>query len=151
MGLMSKVYQKALAYLARREYAAYELKQKLLQKGFDELDVDEAIFKCQSQGYQSDQRYAESLMRVRLAQGIGEQRFRQELHQVQLNENLIEKILLEYRQDSSEQIARVWQKKFKGIKPDGIKILQKQMQFLRYRGFSVAQIREFFSTLDEII
>ena len=60
-----QVYQLALRYLARREHAKEEIRQKLLRKGATADAVDDFIQRLQSEGLLSDERYAAALVRQR--------------------------------------------------------------------------------------
>ena len=48
--------------LGRREYSAYELTQKAKEKGFAPSEISEALAELQSQNYQSDTRFVESMI-----------------------------------------------------------------------------------------
>lgn len=66
-------------YLARREYSRKELLLRLASKGVGPALAERIVNELAEQGYQSDQRYCESLIRHRAAQGYGEFRIRAEL------------------------------------------------------------------------
>lgn len=76
---MTKAFDSALRLLTRREYSAMELCDKLKQKGFSPNDVQSALHECQRLGYQSDGRFVENYIRVRIHQGYGPLKIRQEL------------------------------------------------------------------------
>ncbi len=48
--------------LSKREFSAKELREKTLKR-YTEIATDEALLICQQRGYQSEQRYAEMLVR----------------------------------------------------------------------------------------
>ncbi len=79
---MNNALQVALRLLARREYAARELTQKLLARGLARQSVEEALAYCQTQGFQSDDRYVEQLCSARVSQGYGPLKIEQALKQV---------------------------------------------------------------------
>jgi regulatory protein len=70
---------RAVALLARREHSSSELRAKLLAKGFPQAEVDAALERLAAQGLQSDQRFAEALVRSRVQAGQGPARLRMEL------------------------------------------------------------------------
>ncbi|HVB84340.1 MAG TPA: regulatory protein RecX [Rhodanobacteraceae bacterium] len=72
-------YDRALEMLARREHSQRELRTRLDRSGYDEADADAALARLHDQNYQSDTRFAEMLLRNRIAQGYGPRRIRAEL------------------------------------------------------------------------
>lgn len=64
--------ERALYLLTRRDHGEFELWQKLLLKGFEEEDVQQAVIYCKEQGYLDDQRFARSQVRQHIAKGHGE-------------------------------------------------------------------------------
>lgn len=73
------VYDKALGLLARREHSARELKTKLEARGHKADEAAPAIERLKERHYQSDDRFAVSLARRRVAQGYGPRRIQAEL------------------------------------------------------------------------
>lgn len=71
--------QRALGLLTRREHSRKELSRKLTARGVSQEDADAAIERLAGDGWQSDQRFAEFLMRSRVAGGYGPLRIRAEL------------------------------------------------------------------------
>src|SRR6185295_823724 len=69
----------ALKLLARREHSARELKRKLTARGIGEVDAAAAVADAAADGWQSDTRYAEMLVRSRISQGFGPMRIEAEL------------------------------------------------------------------------
>src|SRR5689334_14470071 len=62
---------RALGLLSRREHSTRELKQKLAQRGYDAADRDDAVESLTRSDYQSDERFAEVLIRRRAEAGYG--------------------------------------------------------------------------------
>ncbi len=62
---MASAKSKAIALLARREHSQSELRAKLLQRGYEISEVDEAIEWATSHQFQSDERFKLSLFRRR--------------------------------------------------------------------------------------
>ena len=133
---MTHAFASAQRLLARREHGAEELRSKLLQKGHDAREVETVIVECQRLGLQCDMRFTESFCRSRVRQGYGPLRIRQELQGKQIEIELIEKTLCNTEHDWPSSAKAVWLKKFKGQKPCDFAKMQKQKQFLYYRGFS---------------
>lgn len=70
---------RALGLLVRREHSRKELRRKLTAGGHDEADVEAALDRLGHSGLQSDLRFAEVLVRSRIAQGHGPLRILAEL------------------------------------------------------------------------
>lgn len=62
---------RALRLLARREHSDRELRRKLAARGINEVDADAALSVLKAGNWQSDARFAESLVRRRLDAGYG--------------------------------------------------------------------------------
>lgn len=133
---MTNAFATAQRLLARREHGAEELRSKLLQKGHDASEIEAVIAECQRLGLQCDTRFSASFCRTRVRQGYGPLRIRQELQGKQINADLVEKALCDAEHDWPSCAKAVWLKKFKGQKPCDFAKMQKQKQFMYYRGFS---------------
>ncbi len=144
---MTKSFESAVRLLARREHGAYELTQKLLQKKFPAVEVQDAISQCLRLGLQSDERFVESLCRARIRQGHGPARIRQDLQQVRIDRDLIEQALDAERENWATYARDVWVKKYGAQEDHSFAEIQKQKQFLLYRGFSVDTINLVFRAL----
>lgn len=59
-------YEKALALLSIREHTKKEIRVKLLNRGFSPESVDSAIERLSSEGWLSEERFAESYVRSRV-------------------------------------------------------------------------------------
>ena len=70
----------ALKLLARREHSARELTRKLKARGISDADAASAVEHATGENWQSDTRYAEMLVRTRVAAGYGPVRIAAELH-----------------------------------------------------------------------
>lgn len=141
---MTKAFVSAVRLLARREHGAHELAQKLLQKKHPESEVQDAIEACQRLGLQSDERFVESLCRARIRQGHGPARIRQDLKNVRIDRDLIEQALATESDNWMSHARDVWLKKYGGQEDHSFAAIQKQKQFLLYRGFSVDTINLVF-------
>ncbi|TDQ51203.1 regulatory protein [Permianibacter aggregans] len=67
--------------LARREHAERELRRKLTARGFDASEIDETLRQLQQRDWQSDERYAQSLINTRKQRGQGPRRIAMALQQ----------------------------------------------------------------------
>lgn len=85
--------------LSRREYSAYEIRQKMAQKAFSDEEIETTVAKVQDRGWQSDVRFTENYLRNRAERGYGLRRIRQELSQKGIENSLIT-LVIEENQDS---------------------------------------------------
>jgi regulatory protein len=143
--LNKDAYFSAIRMLSRREYSAFEIKQKLLLKEFSEQEIVDVLLLLQAENYQSDARYTEMLVRSRQNQGRGPVRIRQELQEKQVADQLIEEHLDETDDYWFELAKEVREKKFGSAAPEDFAAQAKQMKFLQYRGFTMRQISAMFS------
>jgi regulatory protein len=144
---MTDVYGKAVAYLARREHCRFELRQKLLTKGFASDEVDMVLDRLESLDLLSEARYVEAMVRHRSNLGYGALRIRRQLQEMKIADTLISYYLEQY--DWFQLLRDVWMKKFNGILPTDIKTRQKQVNFLSYRGFSMYNIQRLLNGCEE--
>lgn len=140
---MSKAYDSALAFLARREHSLAELRQKLSQKGFSQHDIHDALNRCIEKGYQSEQRFAEAYARHRQGMGYGPRYIQLALRQKGVQADDIAKALDGLDVDWQEVLQSLWQRKFQT--PVNLTEQRKQMQFLARRGFSPEAIQSLFA------
>lgn len=147
--LTPQVESRALMLLAMREHGDLELINKLYQK-FPELKASTGgvIFvlqKCQEQGWQSDERYVESYVRMALDKGQGLHKIRQTLQSRTSRMDLVNAAL---GLDESEWIdlaRQALEKKYNDTaKPAARNEQAKRMRFLQSRGFTQSQIYKAF-------
>lgn len=126
--------------LARREHSARELRYKLKSRGVPESLADEVIKDFAARGWQSDQRYAESLLRTRIAHGYGPLRVEAELSAAGLADGLIREVMAAVECDWGELALQAYRRRF-DAPPGGAAEWQKRYRFLAQRGFTAEQIR----------
>lgn len=86
-------HAKALQLLARREHSRAELRRKLLGRDYPPGEVDAALAALAAEGWLSNARFAEMLVRSRLARGWGPRRLRQELARHEIDADTIAALL----------------------------------------------------------
>ena len=79
----------AIRYLSRREYAIEELRQKLVQRGADDLLTQQVVGDLTDEGLVSDQRFTEMYIRTRLRRLFGPLKIRAELRARGVSDHLI--------------------------------------------------------------
>ncbi|MDH5547240.1 MAG: recombination regulator RecX [Gammaproteobacteria bacterium] len=139
----------ALRCLGRREYGIAELTQHLCHKGFPSKTVAEVVKQLQNEGAISDQRFAESYIRARIARGFGPQRVVNELRQKGIADEVIDFSLSDIEDqemtDWSGLAARVREKRFGVNAPATVQDKAKQWRYLQYKGFTSEQIHSLFN------
>jgi regulatory protein len=126
--------------LARREHAAAEVQQKLLERGYQPAVCQQAIAELVADRYLDDERYAASYVRGHAARGQGPRRIRQDMAAVGLLPDTIEAALAE-GPDWHELATQTRVRRFGPEAPADWAERSRQMRFLQYRGFSTDHIR----------
>jgi regulatory protein len=136
----ASVRTSAMNLLAMREHSAHELKSKLSKK-FDQQEwIDTEVDKLKRDGLQSDERFAEAYINMRLRQGKGALIIRMELRDKGISEQLISEHLSKY-QDWDQLALRTYVKKFGCTPVLDVKEKSRRMRFLSSRGFSSSSIQ----------
>ena len=143
MNEIVEVKRIAINLLARREHSKHELQNKLKRHAFDISTIDLVLNELAANRQQSDERFTEAYINSRINRGYGPIRIQQELRERGIKDNtLFEKYLLDNNEKWHQLANDVRLKRF-GLKlPNNFKDRAKQMNFLRYRGFTQEQIHE---------
>lgn len=135
---LRSAFNVAIDYLAKREYSALELTQKLQSKGFDAQDINKTLADLAAQDLQSDDRFMQMFIRTRFNQGKGEVLIGQQLRQKGIE-------VVDFSGYDFYQLAQtIRQKKYGQNLPKNSKEKAKQQRFLQSRGFSFDQISSAF-------
>jgi regulatory protein len=138
----------AMNMLARREYSAQELRQKLSQKSSDQRLVEQVIQGLIDDGLQSDQRFTEAFTKMRLNQGKGSAKVRFDLKQKGIASGLIDTYVDTEGDQWQEALIRLIERRFSGQLANDPREKAKQLRFLQSRGFTPEQIRRVLSSVD---
>jgi regulatory protein len=130
----------ALDALARRDHASPELRRKLLDKGYDAGVVAALLEALHAEKLLDDRRYMENFVAYHAARGQGPLRIREDLRRHGLEGMLVEECLDAFP-DWMVQLQRTQLKKFGAKQPGNYADRRRHARFLRYRGFTSAQIR----------
>jgi len=127
----------AVKLLSRREHSAFEIRNKLTQRDFDDNEIEQAIVELQQGGWLSDERFAEAYIRMRQSKGYGPVRIAMELNE----RGVREKIIDDYLQTDSEVWLQVlnqqYLKKYKNKPIADYNDKARRIRFLQYRGFTL--------------
>ncbi|HEY6985378.1 MAG TPA: regulatory protein RecX [Rhodanobacteraceae bacterium] len=134
-------YGRGLGLLSRREHSARELKAKLSRKGHDKQEITSAIGRLRDKSYQSDDRFAISIARARVAQGYGPARIRAELKSHGLADAAIRAAIAAADANWPALAAAQLKRRF-GARPVADREERgRRAQFLLRRGFDPATVR----------
>jgi regulatory protein len=136
-----KARQRAFRLLARRAQSKKELKDKLIDRGFEMAVVDRVVKMFTEDGYLNDETFARDWAR-HLARNrhYGNRRIEMSLAGKGIAKDLIARAIAEARGEIEERegIRKVLQKKLRGRKPGGLDRAEKRRlaQSLALRGYS---------------
>ena len=133
--------QRALGLLVRREHSQKELARKLRAKGVGKEDASAAVEQMAEAGWQSNERFAETLVRSRAAQGHGPLRIRAELAMHGLDASAVQDALDGYEEDWNRLAFDLVQRRFGPDISQDRERQRKAGEFLLRRGFSMDQMR----------
>ena len=140
--MFDNIKERALDLQSRREHSRFELKQKLVSRGFESEIVDEVIEWLIEKKWQSDERFIESYVSRRMRLGYGPLRLCAELRARGIDDTLISNYVRADEVADREWfniIINVWRKKFASVSLPSLND-GKQVRFLAQRGFTDAQI-----------
>jgi regulatory protein len=128
--------------LARREYSRSELREKLTHKGYPESEADALVTALVREGFVSDQRFCDSLIRARRERGYGPRYIERELKQKGVPETMIAEAMLIEPHEWQDQLRRVYQKKYRDGPPNTMQERARRARFLYGRGYTAEQIMQ---------
>ncbi len=147
-----KAKDSAFRFLSKRQHSGYELRTKLLKKGFTKDTVEKTLQNLRNNCYLNDEQFTKAFVEERLKKKIGVNKLKAELFKRGIDRNIIEKNLsgidpeisydnaLSLAQRKSELLLK------KGIEPARIK--QKIFSFLSSRGYDSETIMNIMHRLD---
>lgn len=146
-------FNTALRILTPRDHSKYELVQKLKQRGFSNVDIDDAISTCVRFDYINDVRTAQVYIRQLKRKGYGKKRIQLELNKKGLKDDRVHGILDQSvsEADEREAAARILKKNIKRFEreKDRLKRRDKMYRFLNARGFTRGVIAENLKRYDQ--
>ncbi|MDD5972637.1 MAG: regulatory protein RecX [Spirochaetales bacterium] len=102
-------YDKALSLLALREHSVEEMKQKLLSKGYNKNEIEEAVKRLIDENYLSDSRFCQIYIRSRLKKNPeGKSLLILRLKQKGISSDLARREVDSYFEDNSEEIEEIY-------------------------------------------
>lgn len=141
--------QRALEYLAKREYSYAELGQKLKAYAEETDDISALLDEFKQRGWVSDARFTEQIVHARKAK-FGSLRVANELREKGVADHLIADAVAQVKSNEFEHARDIWQKKYKAA-PANREDWAKQARFLQSRGFGFDIIKRVLNGTDETI
>ena len=139
-----KLRNRALYYLAKREYSFHELVNKTLnyaeELGLNKQECEFIISKLREQNLQSAHRFCESYINSKKNK-FGAQKIVFELTQKGVSEDLVATFIGELVRSEYDLALQVWNKKYSHVAQD-INEKAKQIRFMQSRGFSFETIKK---------
>lgn len=142
-----RLQAQAVRWLARREYSAHELGERLCARGFERADVAALVPELEANGLLSDRRFTESLVRNRIERGHGPQRITRELRTRGVDDTLIEEFVVADDDYWMACLRAVWEKRF-GRPPANYRDWTRQARGLQRLGYNAAQVRRVVPDID---
>jgi len=136
-------YSAALRMLTRREHCEAEVRNKLQQRGFDEIASECAIEELKNYGYLSESRYAEAFLRYRMQRGEAPWMAAVKAGQRGVDETALQAALEEAEAsfDATGACRELLQRRDPGrLRRNDKRVWQRHARFLRNRGYNAATI-----------
>lgn len=131
--------------LARREHSQKELRDRLRLQNHTPEAIEEALTSMAEEGYQSDTKYAQSMVRFKGARQ-GERRLRQTLAHQKIDKEVIDEALSQVASEVSRAVDTL--RRFENKTPDQA-LRQKATRYLAARGFSFDTIKKAWQVVFE--
>lgn len=143
---VEKVIDQAVVYLARRDHAEGELREKLRKKGIEHALIDEAYVDMRERGYLDDARFAEIQGAILARRGWGPMQISQRLSARGVSKAVIREALDELERENETDwdelcYARLVAKFGADVSEFTQKQREKAYRYLLHRGFSSDTIR----------
>lgn len=132
--------QRALDYLAKREYSYAELGQKLKTYAEESDDIPALLDDFKTRGWLSDARFTEQIVHARQAK-FGSAKIAHELREKGVADTLIADAIAQVKVSELDNAREIWRKKFKSS-PQSREEWAKQARFLQSRGFGFDMIKK---------
>lgn len=138
----------ALRLLQKQDRSVGSLRQKMAEKKFDQIDIDQTIKKLIDKKFIDDERFAKNFIKSKkLYQHLGNRRLRFELKKKLISDKLANKLLKDESTESELEIAQEAAEKWLRIKGDKENAREKLFRHLASKGFDYGIIKEVIDNL----
>ncbi|HET6471345.1 MAG TPA: regulatory protein RecX [Pseudomonadales bacterium] len=132
---VAAVRDSAFRLLAQREHSTDELRRKLKKRGYAVATIAAVVESLDAAHSVSDERFAESFVRVRSERGQGPLKIRAELRERGVDDGIVEAVLTATAEFWLEHARKARTKRF-GVEPPGDRdTWNRQARFLAQRGY----------------
>lgn len=144
----------AIRLLARREYSRQELVERLKARGHGSGIISDTLSDLETQGLQSDERFAESFLRGRVQRGQGVVKMLADISQRGIDRSMASQALAQIERDLGidweEQAREVLQRRFgeEDFATLPVKEKGRRERFLASRGFTFEQVKKALNRRD---
>lgn len=135
----SSAFDTAVHYITFRDRTLKEVHNKLVEKGYSDHDIEEAIAKLKYYGYVDDEHYALSYIRSN-AEKKGVKRIKVELSQKGISSDVISQTLEESEIDEVNVIEELLERRYSTTDISDEKARRRIYSFFARRGFSYENI-----------
>jgi regulatory protein len=142
-----KIKTACLRLLNRREHSQHELLTKVSLKGFNRTDIQCILNELKQEGWQSDERFAQSYSRSRLNSGFGELKIQYELKQRGIKDFDLNSLVENEFGSWENLLQQAYRQKYADDVDLTAKEYLKRSHFLQQRGFSGSMIQKLFRHL----
>ena len=118
--MSQSAYSYLVKILSARDYSEHKLREKLREKQYSANEIDTAISEIKEKGFLREEAYSNARIRVLMDKGYSVNFIKLKLNQerVEVSEDQIHGIFLEYRETEDEQIKKLLTKKLKSVPED---------------------------------
>lgn len=146
----SKAKGKAMDMLSRRAMSTKELRDKLMEKGFDSSIADMAIAEFTELGYLDDAAFAAMYIEQALeGKGWGKRKIKYELLQKGVDGAVINGVLEQFDEPPHQRMAELLQVKYGELDLSDRRQQERAMRFLASKGYDFSDISTAFAVYRE--
>lgn len=148
---IAKAFNSALHFLSFQMRSEHEVKKKLLEKGYGESVVLEAIQKLHKLGFLNDETYSKALLETKKKmQKKGPYAIKEDLRKKGIEKDLQDKVLSTFTYDEQKQLAKELAEKTIKLnsKKTPSQIKQKIQETLIRKGYSFSIVEDILSEIN---
>lgn len=130
---------------SKKEKCINDIKNKLIEWGFDNDDIEEIIELLTQENYINEERFANAYVHDKIKfEGWGKNKVFYELKRKGIDENVIEKAINNFDDnDYYEKLKNLIEKKKKLLKEETFENRQKILRYLYSKGYDIEDIKKF--------
>ncbi|CAM5207638.1 Regulatory protein RecX OS=Ureibacillus acetophenoni OX=614649 GN=recX PE=3 SV=1 [Ureibacillus acetophenoni] len=148
---IAKAFNRGLNFLSYQMRSEYEVRKKLLDAGFGEAVILEAIRKLEKLGFLNDETYSKALLETKKKTAKkGPKAIKQDLIKKGIDKETQEKVLNTFTYDEQLKLAKSLAEKTAkaNAKKTPMQVKQKIQEFLSRKGYSFEIINEILDHID---